>query len=351
MMTHAQAPGKIILFGEHAVVYGQPALAVPVHQVHADAEVSDSDRAGIWVNAPDIRLHAEHSHLALDDALGATISLVCAEMGIDVIASGAKQSLSIHAEIASSQKHAPRNDVGIEIKVTSSIPLASGLGSGAAVSVAIIRALSAYLGQPFTDEQVNKIAYEVEKIHHGTPSGIDNTVVTYGKPIFFAPAPSPLRGFSPASGGDKGGASIETLNVAKPFTIIIGDTGIPAPTKESVADVRKLWEQDKPKMEMLFGVAGSLTEVARQSIEGGHPERLGALMNENQRVLTEMGVSSPELDKLVAASLQAGASGAKLSGGGRGGNMIALSTKEKTSEISEALYAAGAKNVIVTKVK
>ncbi len=310
-MIHAQAPGKIILFGEHAVVYGQPALAVPVNQVHADAEASDSDRAGIWVNAPDIRLHAEHSRLALDDALGATISMVCQKIGI-----------------------LPANHAGTEIKVTSTIPLASGLGSGAAVSVAIIRALSAHLGQPFTDAQVNEIAYEVEKIHHGTPSGIDNTVVTYGKPIFFIK-----------------GQPIELLHVAKPFTIIIGDTGISAPTKESVADVRKLWQQDKPKMEMLFGVAGSLAQVARQSIEGGHPERLGPLMNENQRVLTEMGVSSPELDKLVVASLNAGASGAKLSGGGRGGNMIALTIKENAPTIVEALYAAGAKNVIVTEVR
>ena len=93
-----------------------------------------------------------------------------------------------------------------------------------------------------------------------------------------------------------------------------------------------------------------MVETARQSIENGHPERLGPLMNENQRVLTEMGVSSPELDNLVEASLNAGASGAKLSGGGRGGNMIALSTKEKTSAVTEALYAAGAKNVIVTEV-
>ena len=361
-MTHAQAPGKIILFGEHAVVYGQPALAVPVNQVHADVEVSNIHRAGIWINAPDIRLHAEHSRLALDDALAAVISMVYAETGIDVIASGAKQSPLTHTEIAASQKDAPRNDSeeGIEIKITSTIPLASGLGSGAAVSVAIIRALSAHLGQPFTDEQVNEIAYEVEKIHHGTPSGIDNTVVTYSKPIYFFKAPPSVP---PASGGETGSSpltrkmpeeqkgGIEFLNVAKPFTIIIGDTGIPAPTKESVADVRKLWEQDKRKMEMLFGVAGSLAEVARQSIEGGYPERLGPLMNENQRVLTEMGVSSPELDKLVAASLNAGASGAKLSGGGRGGNMIALSTKEKAPTIVEALYEAGAKNVIVTDVK
>ena len=197
-MTHASAPGKIILFGEHAVVYGQPALAVPVHQVHADADVSDSDRAGIWVNAPDIRLHAAHSGLALDDALAATISVVYEKIGIPL----------------------PEKD-GVEIKVASTIPLASGLGSGAAVSVAIIRALSAHLEHPLGDEQVNEIAYEVEKIHHGTPSGIDNTVVTYAKPIFFIK-----------------GQPIKLLNVAKPFTIIIGDTGIPDNDREGFGNIQ-----------------------------------------------------------------------------------------------------------------
>ncbi len=320
-MTYAKAPGKIILFGEHAVVYGQPALAVPVNQVYAEAEVSNVDRTGIWVNAPDIRLHAEHSRLALDDALATVISMVYAALNID-FASGAKQS--------------PSNDSekGIEIKVSSTIPLASGLGSGAAVSVAIIRALSTHLGEPFTDEQVNKISYEGEKIHHGTPSGIDNTVVTYGKPIFFVKE-----------------KPIELLNVAKPFTIIIGDTGTPAPTKESVADVRKLWEQNPHKMNALFAAAGSIAKTARQAIEGGHPKRLGALMNENQRILSEIGVSSPELDRLTEASLNAGATGAKLSGGGRGGNMIALSTKEKAPTSVEALYKAGAKDVLVTNIE
>ncbi len=352
-MTKASAPGKIILFGEHAVVYGQPALAVPVVQIHADAEVSYVDRAGIWINAPDIRLNAELSGLALDDALAAVIQYVIARRAQPGVAiSSLNKEIAYPKGHTSSQKDAPRNDAekGIEIQVTSTIPLASGLGSGAAVSVAIIRALSAHLGQPFTDEQVNEIAYEVEKIHHGTPSGIDNTVVTYGKPIFFVPAPSALRASPPRERGGRKGGRIETLHVAKPFTIIIGDTGVPAPTKESVADVRVLWEQDKRKMEMLFGVAGALAETARQAIESGHPEYLGPLMNENQRALTEMGVSSPELDCLVAASLKAGASGAKLSGGGRGGNMIALSTKENAPAISEALVAAGAKNVIITEV-
>ena len=360
-MTKASAPGKIILFGEHAVVYGQPALAVPVSEVHADAEVSDIDRAGIWVDAPDIGLHEELSRLAPDHPLAAVINSVFAALNIDVIASEAKQSRITQEEIASSQKHAPRNDVikGLKIRITSTIPLASGLGSGAAVSVAIIRALSAHLGKPFANEKISALAYEVEKIHHGTPSGIDNTVVTYGKPIFFIPAPSALRASPPQAGEKKSpprsrgglkGGQITPLRVAKPFTIVIGDTGLPAPTKESVSDVRELWEENPQKMDALFAAAGSIAKTARQAIMGGHPERLGPLMNENHALLQEMTVSSRELDILTEASLKAGALGAKLSGGGRGGNMIALSTKEKAPAIAEALLDAGAKKVIVTEI-
>ena len=342
-MTTARASGKIILFGEHAVVYGQPALAVPVKDIFAEAEVLDIDHAGIWISAPDIGFHEEFSSLARENPLATVVDAVFATLGLDAANETRKVSKVLQEKYSIADKEnsgEPKtrrkpfgSKKGIEIKIISSIPIASGLGSGAAVSVAVIRALSAHLGSLLDDKKVNEIAYVVEKIHHGTPSGIDNTVVTYGKPIFFIK-----------------GQPIELLDVVKSFTIIIADTGIPAPTKESVADVRKLWEKYPKKMNALFAAAGSIAKTARQSIEGGHPERLGALMNENHRILREMDVSCQALDDLTEASLNSGAIGAKLSGGGRGGNMIALSTKENAPAIAEALYEAGAKNVIVTEI-
>ncbi len=329
VLSHkGRASGKIILFGEHAVVYGHPALAVPVNEVFAEAEVSNISRAGIWINAPDIGLHEKLSRLARENPLAFVVEAVFAAL-----------SISPHPQPLSQKR-----ERGVCIEIKSTIPIASGLGSGAAVSVAIIRALSAYLGSPLNDEKVNEIAYEVEKFHHGTPSGIDNTVVTYRKPVFFALTPSP----SPSG---RGKSAIESLKVTKPFTIIIADTGIPAPTKKSVSDVRKLWKENPQRMNAFFAAIGSITRTARQSIENGHPERLGALMNENHRILREMGVSCRELDHLTRTSLNSGAFGAKLSGGGRGGNMIALSTKENAPAIAEALLKAGAKNVIVTQIK
>ncbi len=308
-MTTASAPGKVILFGEHAVVYGRPALAVPVTQVHTQVEVTDSLRAGIRVEAPDVSLHAELRTLALTHPLRSVVENLF-------------QSLSISA--------LPY----LNIRITSTIPVASGLGSGAAVSVAMIRALSAHYGHTLNNEQVNALAYEIEKLHHGTPSGIDNTVITYTRPVYF------VRG-----------QLLETFQPGAPFTIVIADTGVPAPTKESVGDVRKLWEADKKRWEKIFTKVEKITRQATQAIETGKTGNLGALMDENHALLQGMTVSSPELDRLVLMARAAGAEGAKLSGGGRGGNMIALVKPERAEQVVSALTAAGAKRVLVTVVE
>ncbi len=305
----ASAPGKIIIFGEHAVVYGRPALALPVTQVHADVEVSASSRAGVWIQAPDINLHAELNSLPFDHPLASVIHNLFFSLSIDPFPP-------------------------LDIEITSTIPVASGLGSGAAVTVALIRALSSFLSRPLSDEQVNQFAYEIEKLHHGTPSGIDNTVVTYARPVYFMK-----------------GQPIETFKVGKPFTIIIGDTGIAAPTKESVGDVRKLWIKDKVRWESVFDEIGQIAMMARRAIQNGQPELLGELMNQNHALLQELTVSSPELDCLVEAARGAGALGAKLSGGGRGGSMIALVKADLAEAVTSSLKEAGAKRVIITRVE
>jgi mevalonate kinase len=183
------------------------------------------------------------------------------------------------------------------------------------------------------DEEVNAFAYEIEKLHHGTPSGIDNTVVTYAKPVYFIK-----------------GQPIETFKVGAAFTIVIGDTGISAPTKESVGDVRKLWEADNGKWESVFDRVGKIAEEARKNIESGKWELLGELMDQNHLLLQEMTVSSPELDRLVSAARSAGALGAKLSGGGRGGNMIALVNVNLAESVAKSMLEAAAQRVIITQV-
>ena len=307
-MTHTSAPGKIILFGEHAVVYGRPALAVPVTQVHADVEMTDRDSAGVWIDAPDVDLHSELNSLSSDHPIAAVIHNLFFLSRISPF-----PNLNIH--------------------ITSTIPVASGLGSGAAVTVALTHALSQHINYLMDNEQISVFAYEIEKIHHGTPSGIDNTVVTYAKPVYFVK-----------------GQPIETFKVNHPFTIVIGNTGISAPTKESVGDVRKLWETDNAKWEMVFDEIGGIAKQVRMNIESGKWETLGKLMNQNHTLLQEMTVSSPELDRLVSAAISAGALGAKMSCGGRGGNMIALVKPEQAEEVAQALMDAGAKSTIITQI-
>jgi len=308
-MSKASAPGKIILFGEHAVVYGQPALAVPVTQVQADVRIDRIFSSGIRINAPDVRLNEKLDALAPTHPLAATVRN------------------TLHALQADSLSN-------VVILVRSSIPVASGLGSGAAVSVAIIRALAKQLKKDLTNEQVSALAFETEKLYHGTPSGIDNTVITYAKPVYFVK-----------------NQPIEVFNVKYPFMIVIGDTGVPASTKESVRDVRIQHHKRPARYETLFATIGSIAKTARQLIESGMPESLGPLMDENHAMLRSMDVSSPELDHLVEAARAGGALGAKMSGGGRGGNMIALAQASNAGAVARALKEAGAVNTIITRIE
>jgi len=308
----ASAPGKIILFGEHAVVYGRPAIAVPVRQVQARAVVMPDprgERGQVHIQAPGIGLDNDLSTLPPDHPLRVPISGVLAE-------------LTISASPACT------------VRVTSSIPVAAGMGSGAAVSVALIRAFAAFLGHPLPVERVSGLAYEVEKLYHGTPSGIDNTVVAYDRPVYF-----------------RRGKPIEIFPVGAPFSIVIGDTGVSFATSVAVGDVRRRWQDHPQRFERLFDAAGELANEARGLIETGQPLKMGNLMTENHRLLQEMGVSSPELDRLVQAALQAGARGAKLSGGGRGGNMIALVEPDHIQEVVDALQKVGAARTWVTEVR
>jgi mevalonate kinase len=305
------APGKIILFGEHSVVYGRPAIAVPVEQVRARANIIPNLRGesgDVLMQAPDIGLEAQLSSLPDEHPLAKAVWNVIHELGVFRLPA-------------------------CTIRITSTIPVASGMGSGAAVSVAVMRALSAFLGASLPDGIISELAYDVEKIHHGTPSGIDNTVVTYAKPVYY------VRG-----------EPIEIMELAQSFLILIANTGIYSPTSVTVGDVRQGWHSNPEFYEQLFDQMGQIAVAARFILQSGDPWKLGDLMNDNHSLLQRLDVSCPELDHLVNAALDAGAIGAKLSGGGRGGNMIALVEQGSARQISEMLLSQGAVGTIITTV-
>jgi mevalonate kinase len=303
----AMAPGKVILFGEHAVVYGQPALAVPVSQVQARAVVAEA-AGGFWIEARNLGRRYRPEDAPPGDPLARGVALVHERAGLGRLPDA-------------------------ELCVSSTIPIASGMGSGAAVVTAAVRALAEFVGLQLSNDEVSALVFQTEKLLHGTPSGIDNTVVAFEQPVYF------VKGQPP-----------QPFRVARPFHLLIADTGHPSPTRVTVGDVRAAFEREPERYARLFAAAGDIAREARQLIESGEPERLGPLMSRNHALLQAMGVSSAELDRLVEAAGQAGALGAKLSGGGRGGNVLALVTPASAGGVEQALVAAGAVKVIQTTV-
>lgn len=310
-ITQTSAPGKIILFGEHAVVYGRPAIAAPVTQVRATATVEDSPDTGLRLRAPDIRRDYWLRQASEGDPFAKAVRAFLGQAGLT-------------------------EELPLIVTIHSTIPIASGLGSGAAMAAAVIRALAQHLGRPDLAQngQVSAMTFQVEQLLHGTPSGIDNTVVSFERPVYFVRQQPANR--------------IETLTIGTPLSFLIADTGIASPTKVAVGDVRREWQAQTAHFERLFDACGRVAQAARQAMERGEVDQIGGLMTENQAYLREMTVSSPELERLIHAAEEAGALGAKLSGGGRGGNMIALVTPADQGVVQAALLDAGARAVLST---
>ena len=307
MSAQASAPGKAILVGEHAVVYGYPAMALPLSGIRATAAVRRTD-SPLTLIAKDLArppLKIQKGDIVSSDPLARMAALTMQYFGLTRICG--------------------------EIRIQSDIPIASGLGSGAAVSAAIARAIAQLHGTVLPDEALNRLVFEVEKQHHGTPSGIDNTVVVYESPVYFV----------------KGG-SVDFIKIADPLWVVVADCGIASLTRDAVADVRTMVRLAPAQTARVFEDIGDIVVEARHCIEHGNNARLGELMTANHRLLQALSVSCPELDHLVDAASSAGALGAKLSGGGRGGNIIALADESSAPAIRQGLVEAGARQVMLT---
>lgn len=310
----ASAPSKLILLGEHAVVYGHPALAVALRHPQAQATVSEAGRdAAVCVELKDFSLRWNSGH-------GAPTAVT--------------RSFARILEMSGRRfKAVPER--GWTLSVSSDIPLGCGLGSGAAVSCAAFQAIFGYFNVPCTPQVLSDMVYEVEKLHHGTPSGIDNTVISMGRPVLF-----------------RKGEAMRFLSVPKaPFFLVIGYTGKAHKTSEIVAEVAKAKAADPAKYDAIFKEIGELSSRGAEAFQKGLFRELGKLMCRNQELLEELGVSSLELENLVRAAMEAGAFGAKLSGAGRGGCMAALvESADSAARVRSALESSGAAMSIVTEI-
>lgn len=317
-MKTASASGKVILFGEHAVVYGRPALAVPLSEMRARAGVETREDGRVVVNARDLEREIEVVE-GVHDPLATIVRVTLDKLG---------------------------KRAGIEIAVDSDIPMASGFGSGAAISTAIVRAVAGFFEVELSRAEIAELVYETEKEYHGTPSGIDNSVIAYESAIRFVRRTASTSGDSMSGGG----AEVTPFPIARPFHLVIANTGIASPTKITVGDVRRGWQENPARYDALFDTIRGIVQEAEDALASGENERLGDLMDRNQLALIELGVSSSEIEWLLDAGRSAGAGGGKLSGGGRGGNVIFYAPESKAAKMKEALLEAGAVSVIVTKV-
>lgn len=306
----SRALAKIILCGEHAVVYGQPAIAAPFEALCVTVESQPGESgSGLTIRAHDTgqELHIVSDNETYGDALSYAAQLFLLEL------------------------HMPIPDLILDVHST--IPIGGGLGSGAAVTTALMRELGVALGKSLTNEQLNPLVYEVEMLHHGTPSGVDNTVIVYERAVWF------VRGQEP-----------QTLTFGAPITLLVADSGIRGSTLETVAHVRQRYESERARVQLLLDQIGSLVKHARIALEAGNHWQLGQVFNANHAALCELGVSTPALDRLVQAAVDAGAQGAKLSGGGGGGNIIALVDPATAHKVSSALSQAGAVYIWQTSI-
>ncbi|HEX7046668.1 MAG TPA: hydroxymethylglutaryl-CoA reductase, degradative [Gammaproteobacteria bacterium] len=297
--------GKIILFGEHAVVYGRHALAAPV-PLAIQAKVEDAND-GVEIIIPRWNVEARlHEPANQRQGFHKQFGIILDELGLE------KRPM--------------------KIEIFPNVPRAMGLGGSAAFAVAVIRALDRHYGLKLSDEDVNNLAFESETVAHGTPSGIDNTMATFGRLMLYRKGNPPLRDF---------------LTASEPVKFVVGMTGVETLTHKMVTRVRQNWERNTALYERIFNEIDALTLQGVKALKENDLEQMGDLMNVCQGLLNALQVSSWELEELMQIARDNGALGAKLTGGGGGGAMIAL-CPDNAETVKRAMQAAGYQAMEIT---
>jgi len=298
-MITASAPGKCILLGEHSVVYGYPAIAVAL-DIRSYCTIENPIDKSIHIYLPDY------------------------EMGLNFpnITQMQKQIPDTYRQFyeglnaISKEYEIPIKNLSIRIK--SDLWKGAGLGSSASTSIAFLTAIAERYDLKISLNELNKIAFFMEKFVHGTPSGIDNTICSLGGAIIYQ---NGVR---------------EKLNIPK-FPILITHSGSPHNTGQIVSSIK----ERKDDLKNAFVEIEKITEKGIIALKKGDFSRLGELCNKNQEILSRMGLSTPEIDEIICFSIDNGAFGSKLTGAGAGGSVITLGTKDTLQEIQQILQKKG----------
>jgi mevalonate kinase len=313
----ASAPAKIILFGEHFVVYGEPAIVLAIDK-RAYVKAEKRKDTNLHVRSTNLNLSGnfEKSTFKIEhgDAKEAKMKFEPIRQAVEKICEKCGQ------------------DIGVDIEINSTIPVGAGLGSSAAVVAASTLAVGTLLDVKLSKEEIFRMAFEAEKVVHGTPSGIDPAISTFGGALLFQMD----TGFKP-------------LDVKMDLPLVIGDTGVERSTRVQVERVREIVDNFPRIAEPMMKAAREIVLRAIDAFKENDLNTLGELMNMNHALLYGVGVSEESLEWLSYAARKAGALGAKLTGAGGGGCMIALSKDEKVERVLEAIQRAGGRPFVARK--
>ncbi len=290
-MITCSAPGKVYLFGEHAVVYGQPAIACAVEQrVFASIELLASGKTTVRAMGKSERCYSTD------------FKYVC--------------------QAVQAIKTRTQSDFGAEIIIRSELPPSQGLGSSAAVTVSTIKALSECLGIGLRDQEIASMGHEVEQTVQGRASPADTFVSATGGVVMI-----------------EGAKSARVVHPDVP--IIIGATGITRSTTDVINSVVRMKHEYPQVIEHIFNTIGQITRLGERKLQEGNIDGVGELMNVNHGLLESLGVGNILLDKLVYVARDNGALGAKMTGAGRGGCMFAITRKSSADVVAQALAQEG----------
>ncbi|MCZ0704386.1 mevalonate kinase [Natronobacillus azotifigens] len=293
-----QAHSKFILIGEHAVVYGEPAIAIPFPLVNVTAEINY--RPGPVEFVSNFYSGAIRDIPVKLEGLAKCVEAVCQHL-----------------------QHATQD---FQIELISSIPIGRGLGSSAAIAVALVRSLYDFFQKKLERSDLMQFVDLAEKYAHGTPSGIDMEATSSDQPIWF-----------------EKNKPIQSVEIDQPLHFIVADTGRIGDTHAAVASIKQKYEAEVDQTKARINRLAELTDQAKMMLKNGQAVELGIILNQAHEQLRALGVSDPGLDHYVEVSNNAGALGAKLTGGGRGGCIIALAPSlEVATEIEAALIRESA---------